>query len=115
MCSTSKRPDDGVKVLGISQTLLDEIRMSLWDLTLEDLTHPERGRTIRVRKVVDGAKIRYPDIRISPTPTPLPAGRWRTDVARLDAYFRVLTYRQQQAVVRGRLDPRDITGFTYAS
>jgi hypothetical protein len=110
-----QRPDDGVKVLGMSQALLDEIRMSLWDLTLEELTDPESGRTIRVRKVVDGAKIWYLDIRISPSPTPMPSRRWRTEVARLDAYFRVLTYAQQQAVVAGRLDPRDITGFTYAS
>jgi hypothetical protein len=95
--------------------LLDEIRLSLWDLTLDELTHPERGRSFPVRKVIDGAKIRYPDIRISPTPTPIPDGRWRTEVARLDHYFRVLSYRQQQDVVEGRLDPQDITGFTYAS
>ena len=79
-----QRLGDGVKVLGISEALLDEIRMSLWDRTLEELTRPERERTIRVRKVVDGAKMRYPDIRIAPTPTPLPEGQWRTDVARLD-------------------------------
>jgi hypothetical protein len=110
-----QRLGDGVKVLGMSQALLDEIRLSLWDLTLEELTHPERGHTIRVRKVVDGAKIRYPDIRISATPTPIPDGQWRTQVERLDEYFRVLTYGQQQAVVAGRLDPRDVTGLTYAS
>jgi hypothetical protein len=79
-----QRLGDGVKVLGISEALWDEIRMSLWDLTLEELTRPERGRTIRVRKAVDGAKMRYPDIRIAPTSTPLPEGQWRTDVARLD-------------------------------
>jgi hypothetical protein len=36
--------------------------MSLWDVTQSDLTHPALGRTIRVRKVVDGTKIRYTDI-----------------------------------------------------
>jgi hypothetical protein len=34
---------------------------------------------------------------------------------RLDGYFRVLTYRQQQDVVAGRLDPQKVTGLTYAS
>jgi hypothetical protein len=32
-----------------------------------------------------------------------------------DDYFRVLTYRQQQDVVEGRLDPQQVTGLTYAS
>ena len=53
-----QRLDDGVKGLGISQALLDEIRMRLWDVTLSDLTHPALGRTIRIRKVLDGTKIR---------------------------------------------------------
>ena len=48
--------------------------MSLWDVTLRDLTHPEWGRTIRVHKVVDGTKIWYTDIQISPTLTPIPIG-----------------------------------------
>jgi hypothetical protein len=61
-------------ILGISQALVDEVRMSLWDMTLSDLTHPERGHTIRIRKVVDGTKIRYRDVQISPTPTRSPIG-----------------------------------------
>jgi hypothetical protein len=109
-----QRLDDGLKVLGISQALLDEIRMSLWDATLCDLTHPALGRTIRVRKVVDGTKIRYTDIQISPTPTPIPYRRWRAEMERLEDYLRVLTYQQQQDVVEGRLDPQDMTGLTLA-
>jgi hypothetical protein len=108
-----QRPGDGVKVLGISQSLLDEIRMSLWDVTLRDLTHPERGHTIRVRKVLDGTKIRYTDIQISPTPTPIPYRRWRAEMERLDDYLRVLTYQQQQDVVEGRLDSQDVTSITF--
>jgi hypothetical protein len=110
-----QRLDDGVKVLGISQSLLDEIRMSLWDVTLCDLTHSALGRTIRVRKVLDGTKIRYTDIQISPTPAPIPYRRWRTEMEHLDDYFRVLTYQQQQDVVEGRLDPHEMSGLTYAS
>jgi hypothetical protein len=68
-----QRLKDGVKVLGISQALLDEIRMSLWDITLSDLTHPALGRTIRVRKVVDGTKIRYTEIQLRPS-SPISGG-----------------------------------------
>jgi hypothetical protein len=85
--------------------LIDEIRMSRWDVTLSHLTHPERGRTIRVHKVVDGTKIWYTDIQISPTLTPIPSRRRRTAMERLDNYFRVLTDGEQQHVVEGRLDP----------
>jgi hypothetical protein len=110
-----KRLEQGVQVLGVSQALFIEILNALEDVTLDDVIHPTEGRNIRIRKVVDGSTIRYPEVQMSPRPTPIRYTPWRSQLAPLKDYFIVLPYRDQQLVFEGRLDPQDVTGFTYAS
>jgi hypothetical protein len=110
-----QRFNHGVQVLGVSQALFIDILNCLGDLTLSEVTHPTEGRNIRIRKVVDGSTSRYPTVELSPTPTPIPYKHWRTELVPLEAYFVVLPYREQQRVFEGRLDPQEVTGFTYAS
>jgi hypothetical protein len=110
-----RRLDQGVQVLGISQALFLDIVKSLGDLSLDDVIHPTEGRNIRIRKVVDGSTIRYPEVQMSPRPTPIRYTPWRSQLAPLKDYFIVLPYRDQQLVFEGRLDPQRVTGFTYAS
>jgi hypothetical protein len=79
------------------------------------VTHPTEGRNIRIRKVVDGSIIRYPEVQVSPRSRPIPYPKWWAELTPLTDYFVVLPYRQQQLVFAGRLDPQAVTGFTYAS
>jgi hypothetical protein len=79
------------------------------------VTHPTDGRTIRIRKVVEDSSIRYPEVRGSPRPTPIPYKPWRAELVPLTDSFVVLSYRAQQLVFEGRLDPQEVTGFTFAS
>jgi hypothetical protein len=110
-----KRAEHGVQVLGISQALFIDILNCLGDLTLSEVTHPTKGRNIRIRKVVEDAIIRYPEVQVSSRPTPIPYMPWRSEMAPLKDYFIMLSYREQRLAFEGRLDPHDVTGFTYAS
>lgn len=108
--------EDGVKVLGVSEALFDEIRTSLWDLTISEVTHPQQGRNLRVQKLVEGATIRGPEVRLASIATSIPHKCWQSELARLlDDYCVILSAGDQQRVIEGRLDSQDVTGFIYAS
>jgi hypothetical protein len=110
-----KRPAHGVQVLGISQALFIDLLNCLGDLSLDDVVHPSEGRNIRIYKVVEDSHIRYPEVQVSPRPSPILYQPWRAELVPLTDYFVELSYREQQLVFEGRIDPRDVTGFTFAS